>query len=239
VLALLALAGLAPAQQPALGPPQNNQPDVIAKPATWSVPRAPTLRVPSPVVPVRYQQPAGRGRPYTSSSGDDEGLDYQIQLEPPGLERLTAGLSSDPDLQERIRQETLGRQPRERVTFPEEPILSRDRYYGRGGIWPQRAMIVEPDYTCYRKLLFEDKNTERYGWELGMLQPLVSLGIFWYDFAALPLHCFADPCGKTDCSVGYCLPGDPVPYRLYPPEITATGTLAEVAVILALVAIFP
>src|SRR5690242_16394405 len=90
VLALLALAGLAPAQQaPVLGPPQSNQPDVIAKPANWSVPRPPTVRAPAPVVPVRYQQPAGRGgRPYTSSSGDDEGLDYQIQLEPPGLERL-------------------------------------------------------------------------------------------------------------------------------------------------------
>src|SRR4051812_27544411 len=81
VLALLALAALAPAQQgPALGTPQNTQrADVIATPANWSVPRPPTVRLPSPVVPVRYQQPAGRGgRPYTAS-GDDEGLDYQIQ----------------------------------------------------------------------------------------------------------------------------------------------------------------
>jgi hypothetical protein len=226
VLALLALAGLAPAQQgPILGPPQPNpSANVIA----------------TPVIPVRYQQPMSRsGRPYTPSTGDDEGLDYQIQLEPPGLERLMNTLSSDSDLQERIRQETLSRQPRERVIFPEEPILSRDRYYGRGAIWPQRGLIVEPNYTCYHKLLFEDKNLERYSWELGMLQPLVSLGLFWYDFAALPLHCFADPCNKSDCSVGHCLPGDPVPYRLYPLEITATGTLAEVATILALVAIFP
>src|SRR5262249_4704626 len=163
--------------------------------------------------------------------GDQDGqLEYQIQLEPPGLQRLLLSLTSDANLQERIRQETLTRsQGREAVTFPEEPILSRDRYYGRGAIWPLRALVAEPNFVCSRHLLFEDKNRERYGWELGMLQTFVSPALFFVDFLALPYNCMKVPCEKNECSAGYCLPGDPVPYRLYPPEITGTGLAAEVA----------
>jgi hypothetical protein len=227
---LLVVASLAAAQTP---------PRPIALAA--AAPSAATIQEPSSIIPVRFQQRGGSaGRTYVPpTTGDDTRLEYQIQLEPPGLERLATTLESDLDLQERIRQETLKRDPNERVVFPEEPILSRDRYYGRNGIWPQRGIIVEPTYVCYRKLFFEDKNAERYGWELGMMQPFVSAGLFFADVALLPMHCATDPCNKNECSAGYCLPGDPVPFRLYPLEITATGLLGELAVIMALVVIFP
>jgi hypothetical protein len=244
VLLVPGFAALAPAQATALGRPQTAAPppsEVIAAPTPIPMPRIPTMQAPSPpVLQARFLQPAGRARP-GSATGDDEGqLDYQIQLEPPGIERLLLSLTSDADLQERIRQETLKRsRERERVTFPEEPILSRDRYYGRGAIWPQRGLIAEPNYVCYDKLLFEDKNAERYGWEIGMLQPFISAGLFFADFAVLPCRCFKDPCSHSECSAGQCLPGDPVPFRLYPPEITASGTLAEAVTILALIVIFP
>jgi hypothetical protein len=199
-----------------------------------AVPRAPTLQVPAPILPVRYQMGL-RG------TAEENQPAYQIQLEPPGLWRLALGLQSDATLQERIRQETLSNPATasERVEFPEEPILSRDRYAGRGALWTQRTMIAEANFVNYRKLHFEQKNAERYGWDLGAIHVPLSYGIFLVDTALLPLRAFNDPCRKNESSVGYCLPGDPVPLLLYPPEVTLSGAAAEVAVIIALVAIMP
>jgi hypothetical protein len=196
---------------------------------------APQSKVPvaSNIIPVRYQRPGG-------AAADDEGRpQYQIQLQPPGLERISQ-LDSDETLRERIRQETVEREgtTAERVAFPEEPILSRDVYYGRGTIWPRRALIVEPNFVTYRRLYFQDLNAERHGWDLGPIQPVLSTMKFWYDLALFPMHFVNDPCGR-DCSAGYCLPGDPVPYQWYPPEVTLKGSIVEIGTILALVAIFP
>ena len=55
----------------------------------------------------------------------------------------------------------------------------------------------------------------------------------------LPYHSFIDPFRLYEYNTGYCLPGDPVPLLLYPPEISATGAIAEAASILAVLAIFP
>ena len=141
-------------------------------------------------------------------------------------------------LEERIRQETLERTDKEQVVFPEEPILSREVYMGRIGLWPVRQLIVEPNFVTHRKLYFQQLNTERYGWDLGPISPLVCTAKFYADLAMVPLTFGARPC-ERDASTGYCLPGDPVPLLLYPPEITVTGSALEVGVILALVAIFP
>jgi hypothetical protein len=177
----------------------------------------------------------GTSTPATDVTGTSE---YQIQLEPPGLERLSR-LDSDPMLFERIRQETRLRDINEKVEFPPSPILSRDTYRGRGPIWPARQQVVEPSFTCYERLFFEEKNSERYGWDLGILQPVVSAALFYKDLAFFPMHAFTDPCRRFECSASHCLPGDPVPYLLYPPEVSITGAAAETAVVLALVAIFP
>lgn len=187
------------------------------------------------IIPVRFQRPAA-GAP--QGLPDDARVDYPLQLEPPGLERLQR-LDTDAQLQERIRQETHEREGKEAaVVFPEEPILSRDVYHGRAGLWPKRNILVEPNFVTYHRLYFQDLNTERYGWDFGAVSPALSLAKFYYDLALLPLHVMNDPCGN-DCSTGYCLPGDPVPFAWYPPEITFKGTVAEIGVILALVAIFP
>jgi hypothetical protein len=162
--------------------------------------------------------------------------EYQIQLEPPGPERLFR-LESEQTLQERMRQEARQRPTLERITFPEEPVLSTQAYSARP--FPPAQEFVEPNYVCYRRLYFEDKNSERYGWDLGFIQPFVSAGIFYWDVATLPYHMATDPCRKFECSAGYCLPGDAVPYLLYPPELNLTGIAAEAGTIAALFAIFP
>src|SRR5262249_34041205 len=98
---------------------------------------------------------------------------------------------------------------------------------------------VEPNYVCYDRMYFEERNSERFGWDLGIIQPLVSAGIFFFDVAALPYHVGTDPCRKYECSAGYCLPGDPVPYLLCPPRLSLTGAVLEAGAVVSLVGIFP
>jgi hypothetical protein len=202
---------------------------------------------PPALFPIAYtQQKPLPGAPLAPPGGirtPEAGLEleqvapYTIQLEPPGLERLAQSVQSDASLQERIRQENRERPTPERVTFPADPILSRDTYAGRK--WEPMKLEVAPYYVCYGRLRFEEQNSERYGWDLGVIQPLISAGYFFFDFVTFPYHLAMEPCRCFEYNTGYCLPGDPVPYLLYPLEISATGTVAEVGTILALVAIFP
>jgi hypothetical protein len=179
---------------------------------------------------VYFQKPAAGERPVEVLT------EYTVSLEPPGRETLFR-LESQAAFFERLRQEALNRVPPERIEFPPEPVLSKDVYLGRS--WPQRKLTVEPNYVCYGKLLFEDKNAERYGWDLGVLQPFVSAGLFFFDVGTLPYHCATDPLRRYECSAGYCLPGDPVPYSLYPVNLSVSGAVAEVGVGATLFAIFP
>ena len=190
---------------------------------------------PAPEIrPVMMQMPpAGPG---LARPGSEEASEYQIQLEPPGPNRLFR-LDSEETLHERMRQEARQRSPMERISFPEEPIVSKGTYAGRQ--FPEQKLLVEPNYVCYGRLNFEEKNSERYGWDLGVASPIVSAGKFYWDVVTLPYHAFTDPCRKSECSAGYCLPGDPVPYLLYPPQFSWTGLLAEAGAGVGAFAIFP
>jgi hypothetical protein len=163
----------------------------------------------------------------------------EVQLEPPGLHALAATMLTETAWKEREVQREKDRDPTARLTFPQVPILSREPYRGRGNRWPEQNLLIAPNYVCYGRLLFEQRNAERYGWDLGVLQPVLSGATFFGDFATLPYHLATNPLRCRECSAGYCLPGDPVPLRLYPPGLSLTGTTAEVATILGLVAIFP
>jgi hypothetical protein len=166
----------------------------------------------------------------------EETAAYHIQLEPPGPERLFR-LDSEARLQERIRQEGRDRTPIDIAVFPNEPVLSTQPYYGRR--WTPAHEYAEANYVCYHRLLYEQKNFERYGWDLGFITPVVSALDFFADFIVMPYHGFTDPCRCYECSTGYCLPGDPVPFLLYPCEPSVTGALAEAGAVAAVMAIFP
>jgi hypothetical protein len=185
-----------------------------------------------------FQQPVKPApiMPGTPSGPRDELKDYQVQLEPPGPQRLFR-LESETALQERMRQEARERPAPERIQFPDEPILSEEKYAGR--TFPGTNVMVEPNYVCHGRLFFEELNSERYGWDLGPIQPLVSAVAFYKDVVLLPYHLGTRPCQCYDCSAGYCLPGDPVPYMLYPPELSLTGAVLETASVAALFFIFP
>jgi len=169
----------------------------------------------------------------------DEGQEYQVQLEPPGPLRLFR-LESEKALQERMRQEVRERTPPgatpERIVFPDEPVITRQPYAGRS--FPPGNLTVEPNYLCYGRLYFEQKNFERYGWDLGPITPFLSATGFYWDLVTLPYHLWTAPCRQYECNAGYCLPGDPVPLLLYPPELSLTGLIGEAGTITALAAIF-
>jgi hypothetical protein len=184
------------------------------------------------IQPARFQVP-----PPQQPLGTEDANQPTIQLEPPGPLRLFR-LETEAAFHERLRQEARERPTTEPpIEFPSEPAVT-------GGGPLQRSFapmteFAEPNYVCYGKLFFEEKNEERYGWDLGFFQPLVSAGEFYFDLITLPYQIGSAPCQYFECSAGYCLPGDPVPYLLYPPGFSVTGLMAEAGTAVALLAIFP
>jgi hypothetical protein len=181
------------------------------------------------------QPPPGAGGQPIGGPPEDNTA-YRILLEPPGPERLFK-LESEKNFFQRIRQEGRNETPPNISVFPREPILSPTPYMGRR--WPAVSETAEANFVCYRRLLYEQKNFERGGWDLGAVTPVVSALAFYKDFVLMPYHSGTDVCRCYECSSGYCLPGDPVPFLLYPPEPSLTGALAEAAVVTGVFAIFP
>jgi hypothetical protein len=174
-----------------------------------------------------------RGQDLTDQQSDA----YNVQLEPPGPHRLFR-LESERSLQERMRQEALQRPNPERINFPDEPDVSRGETW-KPREFPPVTEVAEACYLCYNRLWFEERNSERYGWDLGFIQPFISAGAFYADLALLPYHWGTDPCRCYDCNTGYCLPGDPVPYVLYPPGLSVKGLVAEGVAWVGIAALFP
>ena len=113
-----------------------------------------------------------------------------------------------------------------------------------GTVMPPRSftptqLLVEPSYVVHRRLLFEELNAERYGWDFGIAQPLISTAQFYGDVVLWPARLASNIHERYDTSAGKCPPGSPVPYFLYPPEITPFGALVGFTVIGGAVAIFP
>lgn len=105
-------------------------------------------------------------------------------------------------------------------------------YVPKTGEYPPARAYFASLHLMHRRLHFEDKNTERYGWDLGWIQPLVSTMVFYRDVLLWPYSLGAGcASGFWDTNVGKCLPGSPTPYFLYPPGLTVTGTAFEGVII--------
>ncbi len=146
-----------------------------------------------------------------------EELEFPVDL--PGWGKLFRR-QSDSQFQERIRQE-IKRQGGGKVMFPEAPVLSREELKPRQ--FEPGVAMVQPSYIVHNRLLFEQPNFERYGWDLGLLTPVANAGVYYYDLAMLPYHMWTRPLEQMDTSAGKYLPGDPVPLLLYPETFSVTG----------------
>src|SRR5262249_61817578 len=98
-------------------------------------------------------------------------------LEAPSPERVFR-LETEATLYERMAREAAeGKDPlamRYKIEFPKYPPTPPPGLLVRR--WPSQAEVVEPAYVCYGRLYFEQINAERYGWDLGIIHPLVSAG---------------------------------------------------------------
>lgn len=114
--------------------------------------------------------------------------------------------------------------------FPALPAVvpAGTQYASRTGTFPPARAVFEPGFVVHRRLHFEEKNTERYGWDLGFVTPFVSTAYFYKDVLLWPNSLASGVVtGFWDTNAGKCLPGSPVPYCFYPPGLTITGTTAE------------
>jgi hypothetical protein len=156
---------------------------------------------------------------------DEQDIDFAIHPELPGIIDLTRRLS-EAQLFESIRQEARKRPGSGRIAFPVEPVIGTEPYAGRR--FHQMVTTVEPAYICHKRLLFQQANFERFGWDVGAIQPSLHLLIFWYDMVFLPYHIWERPCQDFDCTAGRCLPGDPTPFRIPRERFSLSGLAAEI-----------
>jgi hypothetical protein len=200
------------------------------------VPELPTPLKQDKIAPPPVEQPGRIVVPQAMKNklADDEG-GLTIRTESPGLDRLTRRWSED-QFFESLRQDARRRPGMQRVYFPEEEPVSTEVYAGRHS--PYMVRYVEPHYVTHGRLLFEQKNFERYGWDIGPLSPAVEFAMYYYDLALLPYHVGSHACA-CDTSAGKCLPGDATPLVIYREQFSITGLVFEGAAVFGGWFLFP
>lgn len=150
-------------------------------------------------------------------------------------------LEGDADLSKRIARELQKTVKSPEILFPKLPEISPPgaTYVAKTSSYPPIQKLIEPDYVVYRRLYFEEVNSERYGWDAGFVQPVFSTMHFYKDMIFWPFRVGSNMCERYDTSAGKCLPGSPVPYYLYPPEIDLWGGLLGAGFVTGVAVIVP
>jgi len=116
---------------------------------------------------------------------------YTMPLTPPNPDQLFR-LDSEEMFRERLRTEVRQSSPKTRLEFPD-----KDRFTAPMPqavvFWPGYVKWVEPNYVLSKRLFFEQVRFERYGESLGVLQPVVSTGVFGLDVFLWPVRRVAEP----------------------------------------------
>jgi hypothetical protein len=215
------------------GPPLLPMPEPLPKSAL--PPKLPVVRPAKPNLQVPLQHPNDiklatdkyRVKP-------DDITEQRFHGDLPGLQRFTQ-LQSEEMLKQRMIQEA--RRRGERLEFPEDPPPPKQVIVARR--WPPLREVAEPSFVMHGRLFFEQPAFERYGWDLGIIQPVVSAGLFYWDAFTLPYNWGTHPFQRYESSAGHCLPGDPVPLLLPPPEIRVSGLVAQTSALFGVFLAFP
>ncbi len=198
------------------------------------------------ITPAAFVEPKPVAPQPRKPGAADESPEVYVRLELPGPQRLFTR-ESESQFFERLAQD-IRKQPGARALFPPEQVINRQSVTQMP--FPRRDPItkkpfelrdcsVEPFYVCHGRLFFEQPNFERTGWNFGVFQPAISLGVFYYDLALLPYHACSDLRGSGECSVGKCLPGDPAPLLVPRERFSVTGAVGQTGVILGGLYLFP
>lgn len=173
-----------------------------------------------------------QGQPLSSQAiAEEEG-----RFTPPSRSDLYR-VDSESTIAERIRQRRKleGKTP---VDFPfEEAMQIRTKMEPRN--FQTMTAQVQASYVVYQPLYFQQINHERYGWDLGVFQPIVSTAQFYGDVLLFPYKFAANPPWHCDANVGYALPGDPEPLRFLTTPFSWRGVVGEVGVAVGGAAVFP
>ena len=114
----------------------------------------------------------------------------EFGLMPPTPDQLFR-LQSEQALKERLRQELLNVK---KVDFPGEGTPLRAITGTDAVPFPDLVIAPVAGQVCYRPLYFENKWTERFGYYVPCVQPLLSAGLFYGNVLLLPYHwCKAPP----------------------------------------------
>jgi len=146
------------------------------------------------------------------------------QLERAIIDRIWSDIKAKKDFDPTMKKE---------LEFPRyAPVGAGQAFRSKTADYPPARVNYDALFVVHRRLHFEELNAERYGWDLGIIQPLVSAAYFYKDVLLWP-NSLASGCayGFWDTSAGKCLPGSPTPYMLYPPGLTITGTAFEGVII--------
>jgi hypothetical protein len=207
-------------------------------------PPAPAPTTPQPVVPQpKPTEPSidltAEFRPYTILSRERV---FQLTSDEDLRRRVTREL-----YEEEVERQKANPDPNRKVTEqnyrpPVIPPIGKGVAYQTKVVrygYPAMQSLIEPTYVVHRRLLFEEKNADRFGWDAGIVQPFIRTAYFYKDVLLWPAHLASNPFERYDTSAGKCLPGDPVPYFLYPPEIDLFGGSVGAAAIVGTVFLFP
>lgn len=227
-----AATGLPDVSSPPVGIPQPPTPPARSAVTDRPIPEAGRLPglPPLPAAPSTPVQAAPRKTP--ESKPTDARLE-DTQLPPWSA---ISKMRDDETLQQAILESVAERLKMKASELPRFPTLKPlvppgTPYVAKTVKLPPGRGIYEPAFVIHRRLHFEEKNSERQGWDLGFFQPFVSTASFYKDAILWPNSLVSGfEVGFWDASAGKCLPGTPTPYYLYPPGLTVSGMLAEAGV---------
>jgi hypothetical protein len=189
--------------------------------------RLPKPKVDFPKDPIPQMPPA---------PPDQDVIQIISNTELPGLNRQMRR-ESERQFFERIAQDMRKQSPTSRAIFPEEPPISTEPFRPR--VSPYTLKTIEPCYVVHRRLYFEQPNFERTGYDYGLLQPAICMGVFYYDTLLLPYHFCSDLQHRLESSVGKCLPGDPAPFVWPCERLSVSGLVGQGATGIGLGVLFP
>jgi hypothetical protein len=123
---------------------------------------------------------------------------------------------------------------------PSDPLVpAGTRYVAKTASYPGGQALLEPGYVIHRRLYFEELNSERHGWEVGIAQPALSTLLFWKDTVLWPAKLASNCLERYDASAGKCPPGSPVPYYYYPEQVDLFGLAVGAGAIVGVAAVLP
>ena len=130
-----------------------------------------------------------------------------------------------------------GGEGRTAALCPEVRPLSEDLFSPR----PVRPVQYRwaASNIAYNPLYFQDVGLERYGHNLGVFQPVASVGKFGVQLFGLPYQMSLDPPCKCVTPLGYYRPGDCAPKLHYQIPLNARAAATQAAAVAVGAAIIP